>query len=453
MRVNPLAEVPFPLGLEGTTELPQTRRALHNCFNADGRLIQRPGAELIKANTGVARGSFEWNGNLYGVVSTDLIRIDNLTTGAYTVINTVAGTADIDTAIGFNHAVIVVKGGNGYTLDSTDTLTQIVDVDYVASDSVAHINGYFVYIPSDGSPAFYSDVGAAGTIQTDSFFDAEELPDDNQVAINFRNVLYIGGDDSFQQFRVVGDVAAPFRPVTGRIDNGYIGGILEYDNTFLFIGREKGQDIGIYQMGQGRAPKISNEYIDTVLTTYTQTELAAARSARIKWRGYDIAVFRLERDAFGYYQGSWFRLSTRESGENASWNAAFITEFNLKYYVFDANNFGVLSDVNTDFGEPFEKLIDFGFPTDGQFAVQSLTYRISQGFNENLGSVTLQISDDNMLYGPAFQRNTGELGDYTSQLVWEYPGGLGMYDRFMGIRLISAENINFSAMAMEMERR
>ncbi|MCP5005425.1 MAG: hypothetical protein GY941_16035 [Planctomycetes bacterium] len=448
-----MAEVPIPQGLEGTTELPQTRRALHNCFNANGRVIQRPGVELIGTNGGVARGSFEWQGNLYAVVSNNLIRIDDFTTGAYTTIGAIAGTADVVTAKGFNDTAIVVKGGNGYTLDTSETLTQITSINYLPSDSVSHINGYFVYIPTDGTPAFYSDVGAAGTIQSDSFFDAEELPDENRVCINFRNALFIGGDDSFQQFRVIADVSAPFRPVTGRVDNGYLGGILEFDNTFLFIGREKGQDVGIYQMGQGRAPKISNEYIDTVLTTYTQTELSNVRSARLKWRGYDIAVFRLERDAFGYYQGSWFRLSTRESGENASWNAAFIKEFNLKYYVFDSNKFGVLSDVNQDFGEPFEKLIDAGFPTDGQFAVQSLTYRISQGFNENLGSVTLQMSDDNVLYGPPFQRNTGVLGDYTNQLVWEYPGGLGMYDRFMGVRIVSAENINFTGMALEIETR
>jgi hypothetical protein len=453
MQVRKLAEIPFPVGLEGIEGLPQTRRALHNCFNDQGRIIQRPGINLISTTSRVARGAFEWNGSLYSVQSQDLIKITNLVSGAFSVIGTIAGTADVVTATGFNHAVIVVKGGNGYTLDKSDVLTQITSPQYSASDSVAHINNRFVYVPTDGDPAFFSDAGAAGTIQTTSFFDAEELPDLNKVVINFRNILIIGGSDSLEQFRGFDDNIVPFRRLNARIDNGYIGGILEYNNTLLFIGREKGQDVGIFQTGQGSAPKISNHFIDTILSTYTETELSNAKASRIKWRGYDIATFILERDAFGWINGSWFRLSTRSLGENVTWQGGFITEFNLKYYAFDSDRFGVVAAVNKDFGDNFERLIDFGFPVDGTLYLQSLTYRLSQGYNDAVGSVTLQMSGDNVLYSPEFHHNTGELGNYVNQMHFEYPGGLGSYDRFMGLRLWTAEDIDFSASAMEMETR
>lgn len=448
-------QIEFPLGLEGTTGLPQSRRALKNCFNALGPIIQRPGITSLGTTGRVARGSFEWNGGFYGVASTDLLKFtvsDGVLTGAFTVVGTIAGTAPIDTAVGFNDAVIIVKGGNGYTLSKADVITQIVDVDFVSSDSVAHINGRFVYIPTDGSPAFFSDVGAGGTIQGTSFFDAEELPDNNKVCINFRNILWIGGTDSFEPFRDFGGVT-PFQRLNGRIDNGYIGGLLEYNNTFLFIGREKDQDVGIYSITQGIAPKISNEYIDTILSTYTETELSEAIPGRIKWRGFDIATFTLGRDAFGFLGGNWFELDVLIAGDNVPWKAGYINEFNLKYYSFDSDNIGLFEAVNKEYGNSFQRLIDLGFEGEDEFSVQKLDYRLSQGFNTADGSVSLQMSKDNVLYPQPFHRNTGDVGEYVNRLEWNYPGGLGNYDGFMGARISTAEDIDFSASKLFMTQR
>jgi hypothetical protein len=446
----PLAEIEFPLGLEGTEGLPQSRRALKNCFNAAGPIIQRPGIGSINTIAGVARGGFEWNDSLYGVYSNDLVKINPLT-GVGVVIDTITGTREIDFAIGFNDAVIIVKGGDGYTLDKSDVLTQIVDVDFLPSDSVTHINGRFVYVPTDGSPAFFSDVGAGGTIQTSSFFDAEELPDKNKVCINFRNILWIGGTDSFEAFRDFGDPTVPFRRLNSRVDNGYIGGLLDYNNTFLFIGREKGQDVGIYAIGQGSAPKASNEYIDTILATYTEGELANAITGRVKWHGFDIATFTLLRHAFGFLGGNWFQLDTLIDGTNEVWQAGFITEFQLKYYSMHADKFGSFQAINTDYGSPFERLIDLAFESEFDFSAQRLEYRLSQGFGP--GSAALQVSDDNVLYTAPFHRNTGEIGQYTNKLEWNYPGGLGYYEGFMGIRISTGEDIDFSATKLILDMR
>lgn len=446
-----LAELDFPLGLEGTEGLPQSRRILKNCFNAAGLIIQRPGINSLSANGRVARGAFEWNGSLYEVASTDLLKV--AIDGTYTVIGTIAGTDDIDTAIGFNDAAIVVKGGNGYTLDKSDTLTQITDPDYLPSDSVCHINGRFVYIPTDGSPAFFSDVGAAGTIQALSFFDAEELPDLNKVCFNFKNVLYIGGTDSFELFRDFGTPTVPYQRLNARIDNGYIGGLLEYNNTFLFVGREKKQNVGIYSISQGLAPKISNEYIDTILQTYTEDELASCISGRIKWNGYDLATFTFPNHSWGFYGGNWFDLDTRIDGENKPWQAGYIVEFGLKYYSFYSDNIGVFAAVNTDYGLPFERRINGVFESEGDFSIQRLEYRLSQGYNDTEGSVTLEVSDDNVLFGPPFHRNTGELGEYTEKLEWNYPGGLGYYNGLFAYNLYTAEDIDFSATKLIVNQR
>lgn len=447
-----MARIPFPAGFEGVENVPRTSRSLQNCFNnLDGTIISRPGITQLNTTGGFARGEFVWNGALYQVVSEQLIKITNVDTGAFSVIGTISGNAVVETAIGFNEAVIVVKSATGriYTLDDTDTLVDIAgNANFVASTDVAHIDGRFVYIPFSGDPAFFSDVGDAGSVQVLSFFDAEELPDKNNSVFNFKNTLYIGGTDSFELFRDTGASPNPFARVSGaRITNGYIGALLEYNETFLFLGREKDQDFGFYAIGQGLAPKISNETIDLILTTYTQEELSEITSGRLKWRGYDIATFTLARDSFGFYAGNWFILDTVVDGVSEPWGGGFITQFEGKYYTAFEDKIGVFAKVNTDYGESITRIIDTGFEeeNDDFFACQSIELGISQGFSSTDGSVAIFLSKDNVTYGQPIYRDLGAIGEYDTHLIWNESGGMGSYDGFMGVRIYTTEDVDFSA--------
>lgn len=453
-----MPRIPFPEGLEGHENLPRTRRSLTNCFNnLLGQIIPRPGITLIKDTGLAARGNFVWNGSLYQVASNSLIRITNKETGDFVIIGTILGTPNIVSAIGFNDAVIVVKGGQIYTLSKTDVLTTISgNANFVPSDAVAHIDGRFVYIPSNGDPAFFSDVGAAGTVQSTSFFDAEELPDKNNTVFNFKNTLYIGGTDSFELFRDTGASPNPFGRISGaRIINGFIGGLIEYNETFLFIGREKDQDFGIYAIGQGLAPKISNEVIDVILSTYTQSELQIAIGGRLKWRGYDIATFTLQRDSFGFFGGNWFRLEGVDNERATIWGGGFIVQFEGEYFTAFKSKFGKFSTLNTDYGDIITRIIDIGFeePDNDFFSCQSISLGISQGFNDqeipvvpsSKNTVALFMSRNNVEYSEPLFRNLGDLGEYTQHLEWNYPGGMGSYDGFMGIRIYTTQDVVFSS--------
>lgn len=445
-----MANIPFPIGLQGTDKVPRTRQALQNCFNVEGTIIRIPGISSISAAlTSPARGSFEWNGSLYSVNGTNLIKFTSVTTGAFTIIGTIAGSENIEWAIGFNDAVIVVKGGTLYTLSTTDVLTDISgNANFVACVDVAHIDGRFVYIPADGDPAFFSDVGAAGTVQVASFFDAEELPDKNNAVINFKNTLYILGEDSIEAFKDVGTFPNPFARIQGaRSDFGYHGGLQEYAETFIFIGREKDQDKGIYAYTPGSAIKISNEPIDVILDKYTEGDLANVIVNRFKWLGYDIATFTLHTDSFCYFRGQWSKLDAIIDGISRPWKAGFITEFETKYYATNNVNFGKLEDINTQFGNRITRIIDIGFnhPEGKRFGCSRIELGISQGFNSDVGSVALFMSRNNVEYPIPIYRDLGNLGKYTDRLVWQPPGGLGNYEGFMGIRIYTTEDVVFSS--------
>ena len=445
-----MARIEFPRGLEGVENLPRTRRALQNCFNnGNGSIITRPGIVELNTTTRVARGSFVWNGSLYNVASQDLIKITNKETGAFSVIGTIEGSENIEFSIGFNFAVIVVKNatGKGYTLSKSDVVAEITDPDFKSSVDVANINGRTVYIPFDGSPAFFSDVGAPGTIQPLSFFDAEELPDENNGVFNFKNTLFITGTDSIELFRDTGASPNPFTRINGsRILNGLIGGLLEYNNTFLFIGREKDQDFGIYSIAQGIAPKISNEFIDLILSTYTQSELKDAIPGRIKWRGYDIATFTLARDSFAFFGGNWFKLDTVLDEVSRPWGGGFITQFEGEYFTAFNDKIGKFVKVNSDYGNRITRIIDTALSqteTDF-FSCQSIELGISQGLNATKGSVALFMSNNNVLYGPPVYRDLGGVAEYDQKLIWNFAGGLGTYRGFMGVRFFTTEDIDFT---------
>ena len=445
-----MARIEFTTGLEGEENLPRTNRELKMCFNnGKGQVLSLPGIKSLNTTGKVARGQFEWNDSLYQVTSNDLIKITNTVTGAFSVIGTIAGSEVIEWAIGFNEAVIVVKGGALYTLDKTDTLVNISGNSNIsASVDVAHIDGHFIYIPSDGTPAKFSDEGDGGTIQPLSFIDAEELPDRNNGVINFKNTLFIAGTDSIELFRsIITTDPVPFARINGaRLLTGYIGGLLEYKDTFLFLGREKDQDFGIYALVQGRGEKISNSRIDLILSTYTSDQLAMVIAQRFKWRGYDFAHFRLPNDSFSFVLGNWPRTESASNGTAKPWGLGFVTQFEGEYFTAFEGNIGKLDKINTHYGDPFERSINFGIEQadNDRFSCQSLELGVSQGFNAAEGSVALQVSDDNVLFSQPLFRSTGKIGEYEKKLVWNYGGGMGNYDGYMGVRLSTFEDLIFN---------
>ncbi len=450
-----MPQIPMPPGFVGVENLPKSRQTLMNCFNnQQGAVIARPGIETISNLGTVARGQFVWNGALYEVVGTTLIKITNVETGTFTTIGTIAGNTLVESAVGFTAAVLVVRGGEIYSLDTSDTLTDISgNANYEPSDAVTFIDARFVFIPSNGAnPAFFTDANAL-TVGASNFFDAEELPDQNTTTFNLRNTLYIAGTDSFELFRNTGATPVPFSRLTGaRLDYGYIGGLVFYNDTYAFVGRERDQDPGIYLVSQGRAIKISNERVDLILSQHTLEQLSRAVGNRFKWRGYDILTITLTNASFGFFNGQWFELTTIIEGEILPWNGGFIDQFEGTYYSASGTLFGKIENIDTEFGNKIPRIIDVAFqhPDNDFFACQSVSLQISQGFDggpgdDVPGTVGLALSRNNVEYGEYLFRDLGALGDYTDHLEWNYPGGLGTYDGFMGLRIYTTQSVDFNS--------
>jgi hypothetical protein len=327
--------------------------------------------------------SFEFLGNVTPTVGATVTIAGFVTQTTYNGTGTV--TASEDNAIEVDSIAFTGTETVGTLNIVLDEISQ--NANFEPFNSVTVIQGRFVYTTTSGIGAKFSDLNAPGVIDTFSFVDAASSQDTTNVAINLGDRLYLGGTDTFEPFLNTGALPNPFSPIPGgRVDVGYIGGMLEYNKTFLFIGRDKGQSFGVYSITPGNALKVSNEAVDEILGTYTLAELGEAIPGRIFFHGYDLATFQLRNHSFGYYAGSWFRVDTQFEGVASPWGAGYITQFGGKYYTAFSTLFGAFEEINTDYLNPINKILEFGFKVADNkwFSMSALRFGISQGFNKRI---------------------------------------------------------------------
>lgn len=443
-----MPNVPLPTGIQGERDIPKTRELLVNMYNSGkNQLLKTPGQTSFSTGEGACRGELRFQDHVYQVSGQKLIQINSA--GTVSVIGDIAGTETCILAKNFTALVIVVKGGNGYVYTPSGGLVPYT-TNYKPSVDVDSINQRFVFVPEDGSPLFYTDPLNPLVIPALNFFDAELLPDENTGCINLRNDFYVGGEESFEIFRDTGPTNAPFQRVDGAaVETGYVAGRARYKDTFVFLGRDRGGAYSFHIMGAGDAPKISTDFIDEILNLdYTEEELKACISQRFTWNKIDMVAFRLERETFLFFGSGWCYIQTGINADDVitPWDVGYVT-FAFGRYItgsVSSTKIGKLADVVTEFGEKIERQIETFIDADPDtyFVIDSIFLKCITGTSTPAGVIELQISRDNLKWGPRVPRTLGETGKTEQQLVW-YGGG-GRFESYCGIRLRTTADVNFS---------
>jgi len=446
--------VTFPKGLAGLKDFPRKHEGLFNMFNT-GRdeLLPRPGIDSFAEGVANCRGQHKFKNILYQVSGQKLIQIDRDTTVTELGPIDITSTQETEMDDDFVNLVIVVKGDRGYFYDGA-TVQEITDPNYITSIDVANISGRSVFIPEDGGPAFFSDEFDPGTIQAASFFDAETQPDFNTGVINLRERLYILGEETCEPFRFTGTGTIPFARIEGgSVWTGYTAGKVFYKNSFAFLGKDKDEGFGFFVMGSGEATRISSPEIDEILNDeneYSIEDLKSCIGNRFQWKGLDAVAFRLPGRTLAFNGVGWVFLESLVDGaEIVPWFTKYITHAYGQYYTGQANNaqIGKLSDAATDFGER----VEFGFDTYVKGARQDYFTLNSVQLDGLAGQITpeftvgLEMSDDGQTYGERFYEGLGEVGEVLQQVTWEFPGGLGDYESFAGMRFRTAAPVRISS--------
>ena len=442
--------VPLPKGITGLDDFPGQKEYLTNLIYTDDGIIRSPGIDSLGTGLGVSRGAVRWfvNDIAYMVSGTRFISITS--TGVVTNIGEIEGTADCFFSQGVVNLVIGVKAinGKGYRYNTTEGLVEITDSDYKPSVSADFIDGRHVFIPYDGSPAFYSDVDSAGSIEPLSFFDAEELPDLNKAAINISNQMYILGGESSEIFRTNVDPDNVFTRREGaRVDVGFLGGLTRFGQSFAFLGRRRGESFQFFVMGSGDAIEISTPTIDEFINKeYTLEELKACEGFRYKHKGIEVLCFTLPRHTLSFANGNWFYSSSGVTLTN--WRVKGICHAYGKYIVGDRNNsnIGTLSDGSQDYGSDVEFEISTYIRDErgSKFKIRKIEANMLTGKSTPAEKVSLSVSKDGLTYGDRHYRSLGETGNSKIRVKWQPPGGIGMFEHLAGIRIRSATNAKLS---------
>lgn len=448
-----MTAVPLPKGIVGIEDTPKQQEYLINQFFKDSYLLRTPGtvSALTSSETG-NRGGAEWyvDEKLYLVQGGKFVRIESDNTE--TVLGDIAGTADCVFSLGQVNIVIIVKGDRGYTYNNISGLVQIIDVDFKPSDSVDFIDGRHVFIPSDGSPAFYSEVDNAGDIGPLNFFDAEELPDLNKFVINIGNELHIMGSQATERFRTTGAVSAPFaRREGGRVDTGFVSGGIRYLGTYAFIGKNRDESYSINIMQSGMSPAISNSAINEMLNNnYTTEELEAVNSFSFQWKQSQFIGWNLPDITICFVDGNWVYLdSNLDATKQGPWTGKSVVFAYGKYYVANSitDDIGNLSDTQGEYGvnTEFELKTFIRSTRDSNFSLKAIELDLLTG--QNSTTIGLALSRDAITYSGFNYKDLGVTGNYNHRIRWG--GGLGRYESFAGVKIRGTGQVRLATEGMD----
>jgi hypothetical protein len=140
------------------------------------------------------RGLINYNGTCYGVADNKFFTIDSA--GTVTIKGTLTSTASRIKMASITDQIMIVDGFSGYIFKiSTDTLTEIADVDFPdGATSVTSMNGRFIVNVPNSERFQYSDLRDGTAWQAINYYSAESLQDE-VVAVHYAGqVLLVLGE-------------------------------------------------------------------------------------------------------------------------------------------------------------------------------------------------------------------------------------------------------------------
>lgn len=375
----------------------------------------------------------------------DLISVTASNT--FTSLGTIPGTGRVSLANNGQFLVVLIPGVSAFAFDNAaNTLTQITDTDFIASDTVVFKDGFFVFSSSDGSVFFNSSLNDPFSYDALDFGTAEINPD-KIVAVHVNhNELFVCGQETIELFQNVGGAGFPFQRIPGaNVQKGVHAkfSIVEFDNTFVFAGGGRNEKTAIWKIsGSSSAIKMSTDAIDTQIQKFNEAEIKDSFALTWSERGQFLVSFtfestRIPSKTFVYNAtasalagGSiWFEQQT--GVDDNRYRVQSIVRAFGKLLVGDQST-GIIGEIDqgtlTYYGEPIlRQSITSPFSADGVelFAGSfEATFQAGVGLTNGLDpQVRLADSNDG---GHTFKnersRGIGKIGEYGQRAVWERQG-------------------------------
>lgn len=386
------------------------------------------------------RGAIVMNGVPYFINGNSLYSINS--SGTATDLGAIAGAGRVSMASNGTKLAIVVPGGNAYQFDrTTSVITQVTDSDYITSSVVVFKDGYYVYSASDGSVFFSSLLNDPLSFDALDFGTAEINPD-KIIALHVNhNELFVLGEETIEVFQNIGGSGFPFSRIGGaNVQKGCYAkaSLVEFDNTFMFIGGGLNEKAAIYRIVSSQAAvKLSTDAIDYAIQKFTEAEIANAFSYTFTLNGQFIVAFTFESttidDITFCYCGTsktWFQLQSGISDNK--WRVSAVVRAYGKILCADTEDgrVGYLDDVYTEYGNiVYRERTSQPFILDGKseyWPEIELFVESGVGLTTGQGSdpkIRMSYSDNGgRTFSAEQSRSLGKIGEYNKRVIWRRNG-------------------------------
>lgn len=453
----PRLELPFADGFYVSQSTPLIDKRVVNCYpvvpQADAQskraLLRTPGTkEFADLGSGDCRGAIVFNdGFPYFVLGTSLVSSDS--SGTLTNHGTITGTGDVSIATnGINIAIQDPNGDSFFFTPTTGVLETNNDVTFLSfgqARTVTFKDGYYIY--TTDTIFFVSSVKSLNdgkNFNALDFADAEISPDRLVAGHNNHNQLYILGETTIEVYQTIATSGFPFLRIPGAmIQKGCSArhAIVEFDNSFLFIGGDVGEQPAIWKTIGSNAQKISTSSIDQLLQKNTAADIAAARAFTYSQNGNYFAVFTIGNNTFVYDattsalsgKPEWHERQSDITDGNGfkKWRANYGVKAYGKILVGDdrSGKIGELDfNTKTEYGNKVERFFTtrpFSFDGEAIFAHEiELIMQVGVGDATTPDpQIRMDYSDDEgRTFVNEVSKSMGKIGEYKTRVRWSRLG-------------------------------
>jgi hypothetical protein len=342
---------------------------------SEGYLRPCEGITQKGVGPGICRGGILWDGILFRVMGTNLVRIAS--NGTITILATIPGSDEVTLDYSFDRLAIAADGKLYYW--DGGALSQVTDPDLGTVLSVVWVDGYFM--TTDGESLIVTDLNDPMSINPLHYGSSEADPDPVVALLKLRNEVYALNRNTIEVFNNIGGNGFPFQRNEGaQIQRGCLGThcCAVFAEAIAFLGSARDESPAVWIGLNSTTQKISTREIDTILQEYTEAQLVAsvmeARTDKShQWLYLHFPDKTLVYDASASaaaQQPVWFVLDTSVAGGSAYRARYFVWAFN-GWQVGDPTS-GAIGEINQASSIQYGQTIGWEFST-------SIVYNASMG--------------------------------------------------------------------------
>lgn len=316
----------------------------------------RPADGVVAAleGPGPDRGGYVWKGRHYRVMGG---KLGLITSGVFEPIGAVAGSERVSFDYSFEYLAIA-SGGALYLCDGV-SVRQVTDPDIGPVNDMIWIDGYFM--TTDGDSLVVTELDDPFEVNPIKYGSSEADPDPVQSLFRLRTEAVAVNRHTIEYFDNVGGDLFPFQRIEGaQIQKGSVGrrSACLFQDVIAFVGGGRGEAIGIYLGVNAQAVKISTQEIDTIIASFSNTEIAAIEVEQRTEGSHQFLYVRLPDRTLVYDGGAsgelkqhvWFTLTTAVEDFEA-YQARYFTLFEGKWWCSNGASIGYLDrSVSTHWG-------------------------------------------------------------------------------------------------------